>query len=234
MSLKHVSLGAVLAVISFVGAADAGEITNLQVYDGTSNSPIVTVYYTNANGTGSNSAETYADPQVNGGTTAPLYYCIDLWHDNYLGSSYTITPVSYISYSQTSTLSNVDNRLAWLVNQPQNTVDERAAVQLAIWYTVDNKGFSYSGGDSILRSDYDSLISFAGYNPDVTYSAQLWCATHDSTNTLYQNLISAIPGHTVTTGAVPEPNGLLLAMIGLSTSLGCRVWRTRRPSPAVA
>ena len=51
------------------------------------------------------------------------------------------------------------------MNQPQNTVDQRAAVQLAMWYTIDNKGFSYTGGDSTLRTDYNALIGFAGYNP---------------------------------------------------------------------
>jgi hypothetical protein len=218
-------LGAVITSLALGATAHADLITNLQVYDGTSLSPIVTVYYSNADGTGTNSALTYADPQVNGGTGAPLYDCIDLWHDNFLGSTYTITPVSTIAYA-TSTFSDVDNRLAWLIDQPQSTVDERAATQLALWYTIDNivtksfRGFSYSGGDATLRNDYENLISFAGYNPDVHYDAQLWAATHDSQNQLYQDLISS----------VPEPNSGLLAIVGLAAGLGYHASRRNRRS----
>ena len=149
-------LGAVLATLSLGGLAQAGQITDLQLFDGTSGSPTVTIDYSNANGTGSNSAYVYADPQVSDGTTAPMYYCVDLWHDNYLGSTYTINPVS--SMRMTSTFSDADNRIGWLLMQAQGTPDERAAVQLAIWYTVDNihtsdfSGFSYTGGDATLRA----------------------------------------------------------------------------------
>ncbi len=196
MNWNRTLMGALLVYLSLGGPAPAGQITNLQLYDGTSASPIVTVTYSGANGTGTTSEAVYADPQVSGGTTAPIYYCVDLWHDNNLGSTYTITPTSTLSYP-TSTFSDVDNRLAWLVNQAQDTVDERAAVQLAMWYTIDDihtasfSGFSFTGGDPTMVNDYDNLISFAGYNSHVTYSDQLWAATHDSGNTLYQDLISA-------------------------------------------
>ena len=59
-------------------------------------------------------------------------------------------------------------------------------MQLAIWYTVDNKGFSMTSGDSTITADYNALIKFTGYNAGVTYSADFWQATHDPTNTLYQ------------------------------------------------
>lgn len=223
MLKNRVLLSAALAVIALARAAEAGQITDLTLYDGTSNSPIVTVNYSNADGSGNNYAETYADPQVSGGTTAPIYYCIDLWHDNYLGSTYTFDATATLSYV-TSTFADVDNRLAWLVNQPQNTVDERAAVQLAMWYTIDNivtgsfAGFSYTGGDSTLRTDYNQLISFAGYNPDVSYTADFWAANHDPGNTLYQDLISS----------VPEPNTLVLAGIGMAAGMGTCIRRGRR------
>jgi Thioester domain len=218
-------LGALLALLTLPASAGAGQITDLQLYDGTSNSPIVTIDYSNANGTGNNSVEVYADPQVSGGTKAPLYYCIDLWHDNDLGATYTITPASTMSYAESSTFCDVDNRLAWLMQQAQNTPDERAAVQLAMWYTIDNvqtrgfSGFSFTGGDAALRKDYNELISFAGYDPSVHYEAQFWAATHDSKNTLYQNLISA--------AAVPEPDGRALLGIGALAVLGFRVRRGR-------
>ena len=229
MSSQRVLMSAVLVLVSLAGGANGGQITGLQLYDGTSHSPVVTVNYSDADGTGNHFAETYADPVVSQGTSAPLYYCIDLWHDNNLGSTYTFNPASSISFT-TSTFSDVDNRLAWLVDQPQNTVDERATVQLALWYTVDNiqtthfSGFSYSGGDATLRSEYNALISFSGYDPNVQYSANLWAANHNPENTLYQNLISG----------VPEPSSLLLANVGMATGLGFYGRRGRRPPPPIA
>jgi hypothetical protein len=224
MKKNDVFRGALLAFLTLPASAGAGQITNLQLYDGTSHSPIVTVTYSNADGTGKNSAEVYADPQVSGGTKAPIYDCIDLWHDNNLGSTYTITPVSTRSYAKTSTFSDVDNRLAWLLHQAQNTADERAAVQLAMWYTIDDihktrfSGFSFSGGDAALRNDYNALISFARYDPGVHYSAQFWAATHDRSNTLYQDLISA---------AVPEPDGRILMGVGVLALVGFHLGRGR-------
>ena len=216
-------------LVPFAGAAEAGQLTNMQLLDGTSASPVVTVHYSNPDGSGTNDEATYADPQVSGGTKSPIYYCIDLWHENDLGSSYSFTSASSLPYA-TSTFADVDNRLAWLVNQPQATVDERAAVQLALWYTIDNittpsfSGFSYSGGDASLRSEYNQLITFAGYDPLVHYDANFWAANHDSRNVLYQDLISS----------VPEPNTLLLASIGLAAGVGLYARRVRRPSPAAA
>jgi hypothetical protein len=224
MKRNHAFLGAFLALLTIPEAAEAGQITNLQLYDGTSGSPVVTVTYSNADGTGKNSVEAYADPQVSGGTKAPIFYCIDLWHENDPGSTYTITPVSTRSYADTSTFSDVDNRLAWLMNQAQATADERGAVQLAMWYTIDDahtagfSGFSFSGGDSALVHDYDDLISFAGYDPSVHYDAQLWAATHDSRNMLNQDLISA---------AVSEPDGRVLLGVGLLAAVGFHVRRGR-------
>jgi hypothetical protein len=147
------------SVVLLASSAHGGEITNLQVYDGGS-SPTATINYSGADGTGSYSAYVYADPQVSAGTTAPVFYCVDLWYDNYLGSTYTITPVSSMSFSN-STFADVDNRIGWLLSQDQSTPDARAAVQLAIWYAVDNKpgagssGFSMSTGDSVITNDYN-------------------------------------------------------------------------------
>lgn len=224
------SVAIVVLMVMTVGTACAGQITALQLADGTSKSPEVTVHYTDANGNGSFSAKTFADPMVSKGTTTPEYYCIDLWHDNPLGSTYTITPTSTIGYGNSTSYADVDNRLAWLVNQPQNTVDQRAAVQLAMWYTIDNTGFSYSGGDTTLRNDYTSLISFSGYDPKTSYTAQFWSATHDPRNRLYQDLITAVPG-SFTGQSVPEPGTLVLAGLALTTAVGIRAARRRRSIP---
>ncbi len=158
------------------------------------------------------------------GTTNPLFYCVDLWHDNYLGSTYTITPVSSMSFSN-STFTDVDNRIGWLLAQDQSTPETRAAVQLAIWYTVDNKpgagasGFSMSTGDSTITSDYNQLITFTGYNPAQNYEAQFWQATHDPNNTLYQDLVST-GGTNFQINSVPEPSSIAMGSCGLLFLVG--------------
>jgi hypothetical protein len=225
------------SLLALSSSADGGQITNLQLYDG-GNSPTAMIYYTGANGVGSYSADVYADPQVSGGTTNPVFYCADLWHDNYLGSTYTITPVASMTFSN-STFTDVDNRIGWLLSQDQSTPDARAAVQLAIWYTVDNKpdgalsGFSMSTGDQTITSDYNQLISFSGYNPSQDYSAQFWAATHDSSNTLYQDLVSAGGGPNFQVASVPEPSSVVMGAGGLLFLAAAVAWRRARGAQSV-
>jgi hypothetical protein len=219
------------SLLALVSNAHGDQITNLQVYDGGS-SPTATINYTGADGTGSYSAYVYADPQVSAGTTNPLFYCVDLWHDNDLGSTYTITPVSSMSFSN-STFADVDNRIGWLLSQDQSTPDARAAVQLAIWYTIDNKpdaalsGFSMSTSDSAITSDYNQLISFSGYNPAQNYDAQFWQATHDDSNTLYQDLVSTV-GPDFQLSSVPEPSSFAMGACGLLFLVGIVARRRAR------
>jgi hypothetical protein len=207
------------SLLALSASAHGGQITNLQLYDG-GNSPTATINYTGADGSGSYSAYVYADPQVSFGTTNPVFYCVDLWHDNYLGSTYTITPVSSMNFAN-STFADVDNRIGWLLSQDQSTPDTRAAVQLAIWYTVDNKpdgalnGFSMSSGDANITNDYNQLISFSGYDPAHSYAAQFWQATHDPGNTLYQDLVSTA-GTNFQINSVPEPSSLAMSSCGLA------------------
>jgi len=201
------------------GTASAGQITNWQLFDGNA-APLVTIYYTNADGTGSLSSPAFADPQVSYGTTAPVYYCVDLWHDNYVGQTYTINQVPNMLFG-TSTFTDVDNRIGWLLTQDQNTVDDRAALQLAIWYTVDNKpntslaGFSMISSDPTITAEYNTLICFAGYDPSTSFAADFWQASHDPSNTLYQDLVTA----------VPEPSSIVLSMIGVLSLVGLHRWR---------
>jgi hypothetical protein len=204
-------------------SARADQITSLQLYDGSA-APTATITYTNANGTGSNTQYVYADPQVSVGTTTPVFYCVDLWHDNYIGQTYTITQVPGMTFSN-STLSNPDNRIGWLLSEDQSTADARAAVQLAIWHTVDSKGFSMSSGDSTIMNDYNALIGFAGYNPANTYTANFWQATHDQTNTLYQDLVSAPVGGVITVTAVPEPSSFVTASLSVLFFVVLHWWR---------
>jgi hypothetical protein len=196
-------------MLTLTGTASAGQITNWQLYDGNA-APLVTIYYTEA------------DPQLSYGTTAPIYYCVDLWHDNYVGQTYAINQVPTISFIN-STFADADNRIGWLLAQDQSTIDARAAVQLAIWYTIDNKpndslaGFSMSSSDPTIIADYSALIGFGGYNPSTNYAADFWQATHDPCNTLYQDLVTA--------GSVPEPSSVVMSMISGLFLVGFHFWR---------
>jgi hypothetical protein len=221
---KYLGLG--ITALSFLLAppANAGSITNLQLYDGSA-APTASITFTNADGTGSNTENVYADPQVSGGTTAPIYYCVDLWHDNSVGDTYAIAQVPTMAFAN-STFADVDNRIGWLLAQDQSTPDARAAVQLAIWYTVDNKGFSMSSSDSTITADYKSLIAFVGYNPSDTYGADFWQATHDSTNTLYQDLASGpAVGGSPNFASVPEPSAHVLLSISVVVFAVVGWWR---------
>jgi hypothetical protein len=80
---KHLRMGIAAYSLLIVTAARADQITSLQLFDGSA-APTATINFTNADGTGSNTQYVYADPQVSGGTTSPLFYCVDLWHDNTL------------------------------------------------------------------------------------------------------------------------------------------------------
>ena len=76
-----------------------------------------------------------------------------------------------------------------------------------------------STSDSTITNDYNQLIAFSGYNPAQNYEAQFWQATHDSGNTLYQDLVSAA-GPDFHTNAVPEPSSFVMGAGGLLFLVG--------------
>lgn len=80
-----------------------------------------------------------------------------------------------------------------------------------------------STGDSTITCDYNKLVSFAGYDSKTDYSAGFWQATHDSSNTLYQDLVSA--GHSIGADSVPEPGSIVLGTVGFLFVVGQRLRR---------
>ncbi len=222
--MKKFSFLSAVVAMSLTGAAHAGSLSlsPIALYDG-SNSPQVTISYISANGgsqvTGVN---TYADPQVSGGTTSPLLYCVDLWHDNPVGGTDSLTTQTsgnMLSFTNTSTFSDVENRVAFLLTEAQSTIDERAAVQLAIWDTIANKvpnggtgfGFTVTSGDSTtISNDYNSLINWStnGYNSGVDYSATFYVSTSGN-----QNMVEGGSGD-FNGASVPEPSSLILGALG--------------------
>ena len=191
--------------------------------------PAVNITYGNSTGTGNLTDSTFADPQVSTGTVSPILYCVDLWHNNPLGSTYTLDSTSSLSYSATSSFTDVDNRIGYLMSLSsyQTTADGRAALQLALWYTIDyklvdgvNVNFSYTGGDATVASDYAALTSFADYNTSLVYTPSLYQAEGS-----YQNMV--LGGGSVDIDAVPEPTSLVLGAIGTLCFAG--LYWFRRP-----
>ena len=228
------------AIVSLVlaGAANAGQqttvtLSDLQVLGGT---PTVNITYTNPDGSGSITENgVYAGPQVNGGSMpGPFLYCIDLWHDNYIGSTYNLVTPPSTPLTFPTSFSNPDNMLGWLLTQDQSSSDSRAAVQLAMWYVIDNPGvnnptdisFSFTGGDSTLTSDYAKLIAGIGIGQGQNYvSTETYTATFLEATTANQNLVS---GGSFEITSVPEPGGLVLGTISALVLAGFYGWRRRR------
>ena len=85
-TLNRLASIGMFTLLSMFQLVHAGSINDLQLDDGTKHSPVVTIHYSTTDGEHSLSATTYADPIVSNNTIAPLYYCVDLWHENRIGS----------------------------------------------------------------------------------------------------------------------------------------------------
>ena len=212
--------------LAFGSSASAGQINNLQLYDGNA-SPIVTINYTGSYGSGNYSATVYADPQVSYGTTAPIFYCVDLWHDNYIGSTYTITPVSHMSFSN-STFCDVDNRIGWLLSKtraPPIKTRGRAACHLVhrrrqAWTRLARLFDQHERAtDDPERLQQARLLRWLQPLSELRWP-QFWAATHDPSNTLYQDLVTAPSSNFQANGAVPEPSSVVLGATGLVFLVG--------------
>jgi hypothetical protein len=57
------------------------------------------------------------------------------------------------------------------------------------------------------------------------YTANVWQATHDQTNTLYQDLVSAPVGGVITVTAVPEPSSFVIASVSVLFFVVIHWWR---------
>jgi hypothetical protein len=188
--------------------------------------PIVQIEYT-AKGGGPTQAWVYDDPQVVAGMVDskgnPLpFYCVDLWHDNYLPDTYQATLGPPPTFATTSAYSDAANRVAWAIESASLTGYGPAATQLLVWSIID-KDFSvfnwngYDSGPGSLKDTYDTLVgeltdSTKGYNPKTDYlgSVMFFNAIHDTNDSLYQSL--ACPA--------PEPSSLVVASFGILALVG--------------
>jgi hypothetical protein len=219
-------------ILAGTAVSNAGTVTITKMALADPDAPAVTIYYSNADGTapGQNSAGTSANPQVSSGTTSPLFYCIDLWHDNQYGVTYGLTPgsVDLTATSGYGSAAQIQNALGYLLTLDQTTMIERSALQLAIWDVVDSKGdfsYTYTGGDSMvgsaLSSQYSAdLASLTTADLNKSYGDTIYIADPGTNN---QNM--AIAGSSVDGQAVPEPSGFILGTIGTLCFAGLYWWR---------
>jgi hypothetical protein len=145
--------------------ASAGSVQSIGLYDG-GNAPIVEIQYS-----GSSGAWVYGDAQTatnwtNSNRSSIPLYCIDLQHDDYLGSTYQLTEWT----DPNSFSSDAINRVAWAVHNASLAEYGPAAAQLLIWSVIDPNfsviNWNGNTGAGSLEAAYDALESrmIASYN----------------------------------------------------------------------
>jgi hypothetical protein len=195
-------------------------VDNLGLYGGGStpidpNSTIVEIQFTGSNGVwvygDAQTATNWTNPN---GSSIPLY-CIDLTHDNILGTSYQLTSwTNPNSYS-----SDALNRIAWAADNAGLAGYGPAAAQLLIWSIVDpNFKVINWNGDTALQTAFNNISTAMSteYNSHVNYSASFFDAVHQP-STDNQDLVVA----------APEPATLVVAGVG-AMGLIAYGWRRRR------
>jgi hypothetical protein len=189
--------------------------------------------------TGNSGIWVYGDAQTatnwtysNGGSV-PLY-CIDLVHDNYLGSSYPLT-----SWTNPSSFTHdALNRVAWAAENASLAGFGPAAAQIVMWAAIDPHFQVINwNNDTALYSAYTAFVSTMNsqYNPSANYlsGAAFFDAVHEPSSNLNQDLVVGIPGGDIHINALgaPEPSTLVIAGLGALGLIGYG-WRRRRAGSA--
>lgn len=210
-----------LAMLPTAARADVGVVTNIGLFGGGSapinaNSTIVEIAYT-----GNSGVWVYGDAQTAtnvtfNGSSVPLY-CIDLNHDNTLGSSYAVSSFT----NRNGFSANVLNEIAWTAENAGNTGYGPAAAQLLIWSFLDpNFKVINWNGDTGLQAAYNQLVSqmATGYQSSTNYlgHAKFYDAAHVPSASMNQDLVFA----------TPEPSTFVIAGLG-SLGLVGYGWRRR-------
>jgi hypothetical protein len=204
----------------------ADSVQNIGLYDG-ANAPIVEIQYTGNSGVWVyGDAQTAANWTYPNGAYVPLY-CIDLQHDNYLGSSYQLT-----AWTDPNSFScDAINRVAWAIDNTTLTGYGPAATQLLVWSIIDPNfeviNWNGNTGPGSVQAAYDDLDArmIAEYNPLVNYVAgvSFFDAVHQPASYMNQDLAVGNYSAQFSVQSVPEPASAVSASIGV-VSLVLLVW----------
>jgi MYXO-CTERM domain-containing protein len=205
--LSHLGLAfGLLALLAGEVKADL-TVSNIGLYGGGStpidpNTTIVEVQFTGNSGVwvygDAQTATNWTNPN---GSSIPLY-CIDLLHDNILGSSYQLTTWT----NPNSFSSDALNRVAWAADNANPAGYGAAAAQLLIWSTIDpNFKVINWNGDTALQSAYNNMVTAMNteYNSQTNYSASFFDAVHQPSSDNQDLVVAA-----------PEPSTMVIAGLG--------------------
>jgi len=216
-------LGLALCLLAFLaGEANADlSVSNIGLYGGGTtpidpNTTIVEVQFTGSSGVwvygDAQTATNWTNPN---GSSIPLY-CIDLTHDNFLGSSYQLTTWT----NPNSFSSDALNRVAWAADNAGLAGYGPAAAQLLIWSIIDpNFTVINWNGDSALQAAYNNMVTAmsTGYNSHTNYSASFFDAVHQPSGDNQDLVVGA-----------PEPSTLMIASLGAVGLIAYGLRRRRR------
>jgi MYXO-CTERM domain-containing protein len=205
LSRLGLTLGLVALLTGEVSADLA--VSNIGLYGGGStpidpNTTIVEIQFTGNSGTWVyGDAQTATNWTNSDGSSIPVY-CIDLSHDNFLGTSYQLTSWT----NPNSFSSDVLNRVAWAADNAGLAAYGPAAAQLLIWSIIDpNFSVINWNGDGALQTAYNNMVTVMStdYNSHTSYSSSFFDAVHQP-STDNQDLV---------VGA-PEPSTMVIAGLG--------------------
>ncbi|APW62151.1 PEP-CTERM sorting domain-containing protein [Paludisphaera borealis] len=229
--LQKTLLGMVLFGLSGALEAQAGSVTLSSTFQGGES---VQVKYTGQNSWQSTTAGAFTETPISPGGSAFNAYCVSLNISVGNGPdtihATTTSPLSSVTnaspYFANSGYSDVGNRLAYLLTQfSATTADQKSAMALAIWDTIDSK-FMYRYATTSIDNLYNQYTSFSNYNSHTAYGGTNATLFVVNANDHYQNLIAL-----TSYGSVPEPASIVSAVVGLA-GMGLVGLRRRRKAVA--
>jgi hypothetical protein len=214
--MRRVLPAALLAAAMLSSPAWAGWIDPVTVTDVSMTNPIIA--YVNPPG-----LSAYVGPFTLSGRSWDLAWCLDLYHDIYLGPQNpsliykvagfgtTTDPTGPISFLNLD--SNTQHRIAGLMQEGDTLLwnheggdpsNVGAAIQLAIWSVEYGDVFSYSGASDSVQA---LMRAYLGESLTSNHGLMLW------------------DGHDQTLGKIPEPMTIAILGVGI---LGLGLARKRR------
>ena len=177
------------------------------------------------NGSATEEAGGSIDISFLNGKELDYLYCVDLFHDVYVGQTYYNTNVNYSGQIHGSTLNNAD-KVAYLLQKygVSGQGDQAKALQAAIWTEIYSSGpntytlnsAAYGGVGNSIVDKYNTYLNDANTANTNGYVSHVTWINPDNSPTI-QALVSS--------GHAPEPSTIVLLGTGI---LGLAVFGKHR------